>query len=399
MKKKIYLNKNKFKVKSIKSYKIRKGKTKTKYFILIKICLIFILSILFFIFHSLTNINYSSKNAIIINGKKEELNPLNLPLNEHYKILFPKVKYHPPRENVKIDEFFKLKDSYDYKKMKETGKDKYIYHTCVVSMAKYENLYARQFVEYYLKMGVEKFYFGDDNPENVENLGDVLSDYVQKGIVDIEYINHLHLFHHIFVEHAFENIKFRCKWFIFFDIDEYLEFTDKNMNIRTYLDMPIFDKCDTIKIHWYIHDDNNLLYYDERPLMERLNHSLPHHSLNVYHKPIVRGKDYGALIFPDTAHQPDEDIVHEQCDALGNIERLGKGILGSPKFDLCRLSHFTFKTSEEFAIKLLRGVFNNIKYDMESKLNDFNSVNPLTEEKIKVIENIVNRTFPKFHKN
>ena len=93
MKKKIYLNKNKFKVKSIKSYKIRKGKTKTKYFILIKICLIFILSILFFIFHSLTNINYSSKNAIIINGKKEELNPLNLPLNEHYKILFPKVKY------------------------------------------------------------------------------------------------------------------------------------------------------------------------------------------------------------------------------------------------------------------------------------------------------------------
>ena len=283
--------------------------------------------------------------------------------------------------------------------MKETGKDKYIYHSCVVSQAKFENLYAREFVEYYLSIGVEKFYFGDDNPENVENLGDVLSDYVQKGIVDIEYINHLSLYHHIFVEHAFESIKFRCKWFIFFDFDVYLEFTDKNMNIRTYLDMPVFDKCDTIKIHWYIHDDNNLLYYDNRPLRERLNHSLPNHPLNIYHKPIVRGKDYGALIFPDGAHQPEEDIVKDQCDALGNFERLGKGIMGHPKFDLCRLSHYTFKTAEEFSIKLLRGVQKSTKYNIEGKLHDFNGVNPLTEEKLKVIENIVNRKFPSFHKN
>ena len=92
--------------------------------------------------------------------------------------------------------------------MKETGKDKYIYHSCVVSQAKFENLYAREFVEYYLSIGVEKFYFGDDNPENVENLGDVLSDYVQKGIVDIEYINHLSLYHHIFVEHVLNLLNF-----------------------------------------------------------------------------------------------------------------------------------------------------------------------------------------------
>ena len=169
------------------------------------------------------------------------------------------------------------------------------------------------------------------------------------------------------------------------------------MTIKTYLDMPVFDKCDSVKVHWLIHDDNNLLYYDNRPLRERLNHSLPNHPLNIYHKPIVRGKDYGSLIFPDTAHQPDEDIVHEQCDALGNIERLGKGILGSPKFDLCRLSHFTFKTSEEFAIKLLRGQFGNTKFDYDSKLKDFTEVNEITEEKIKVIENIINYTFTKFH--
>ena len=31
-------------------------------------------------------------------------------------------------------------------------------------------------------------------------------------------------------------------------------------------------ECDVIKIHWLPFDDNDLLYYDKRPFMERLNH-------------------------------------------------------------------------------------------------------------------------------
>ena len=38
--------------------------------------------------------------------------------------------------------------------MKETGKEKYIYYSCMISIAKHENLYVREFVEYYLKLGV-----------------------------------------------------------------------------------------------------------------------------------------------------------------------------------------------------------------------------------------------------
>ena len=39
------------------------------------------------------------------------------------------------------------------------------------------------------------FYFGDDNPENIENLSDVLDDYIKKGIVDIEYVFKRNLTH------------------------------------------------------------------------------------------------------------------------------------------------------------------------------------------------------------
>ena len=292
---------------------------------------------------------------------------------------------------------FKLEDSYDYKKMKEKGKDKYIYHTCVVAKGKYENLYAREFVEYYLSIGVEKFYLGDDNEEHLENLGEVLHDYIKKGIVDVEFIHHLNTSVWEFYELTFKSTKFRCKWFLFIDFDEFLEFQDKNMNIQTYLDMPIFDKCEAIKIHWLMYDDNNLLYYDKRPLRERLNHSLPHNEYNAYHKSLLRGKEYNAVVFPENNHQPNDDF--QQCDAEGNIEKLGKAVLGPKKYKYSYIRHFSYKTAEEFGFKLLRGFQQNIKYNYEGKIMGFAKVNELTDEKLKVIENVVKQTFPKLHKN
>ena len=345
--------------------------------------------------------NYTNPThqIILIDGKKEEINPSNLPPNEHYKIIMPKLKQHPPYKEIKPEEFFKLEDSYDYKKMKETGKDKYIYNICLILAAKFENLYIRDFIEYYLKMGVEKFYFGDDNPEEYENLGDILDDYIKKGIVDIEYIYHLNLTHHYFDQNAFNSTKFRCKWFIFFDVDEYIGFSDKNMNIKTYLDMPVFDKCDTIRVHWMIHDDNNLLYYDKRPVMERFPNQLPNHPANIYHKPIVRGKDYGKLIFPNGAHEPESSIVSEQCDADGNFEKVPSGIMCSPKFKYAWINHYTYRTAEEFALKLLRGIQKGTKYNYEQKLDDFFKINKFSEEKVNVVENIVKTKFPKYHNN
>ena len=103
----------------------------------------------------------------------------------------PKKKNHT-LPKIKIEDkynLFKLENSYDHKKMKEEGKDKYIHYSCLFAPSKHENLYIREFIEYYLKLGVEKFYFADDNPEDVENLSDVIDDYIKKGIVDIDYIH------------------------------------------------------------------------------------------------------------------------------------------------------------------------------------------------------------------
>ena len=282
--------------------------------------------------------------------------------------------------------------------MKETGKEKYIYYACVIATAKHENLYVREFIEYYLKLGVEKFYFGDDVPEGIENLSDVLNDYIQKGIVDIEYIYSRRFSITQFVDYAFKNVKFRCRWFFIYDLDEYLKFTNKTMTFKDYLENPIFDKCDVIRIHWMIYDDNNLVYYDDRPLNGRFTHGRPHDKANIYFKSIIRGKDYGPKVFTISIHQPDQ-FVKNQCDALGNFETVNHRIKTYHKFKLCYIKHFKYRTAEEFALKMLRGRHKSTKFNFDKYIKIYFETNKFTIEKLKVIEHILNRTFPRYHKN
>ena len=321
---------------------------------------------------------------------------------EHYKIFLPKKKSHVfkkinPNDEIKL---FKLEESIDYKKMKDTGNNSYIYHTCVINNSKNENLYIREFIEHYIKLGVEKFYLGDDNTYDVENIADVLDDYIKKGIVDIEYMLPRNMSQFDFYEYTFRSVYNRCKWFILYDTDEFLEFHNKSMNVKSYLDMPIFDKCDSIKIHWMIYDDNNLLLYDKRPLKIRFSHARPNNYLNIYHKSIVRGKKYNGILFnkQSAVHQPNSETLPNQCDAVGNFERLGKGIMGSPKFKYGYIRHHRFKTAEEFALKMIRGYIKD-RRKYEVMLGEFANSNNLTEEKLDLIEHIVKRNFTNFHKN
>ena len=63
----------------------------------------------------------------------------------------------------------------------------YSYYACIANIGKYENRYAREFVEHYISLRVEKFYLMDDNIIGGEKLLDVLQDYVDKGFVEIFY--------------------------------------------------------------------------------------------------------------------------------------------------------------------------------------------------------------------
>ena len=59
---------------------------------------------------------------IELNGKREIVDPSKLSLNEHYKILLPRIKYHPPHKKIKLEDAFKNENFYDLKRKKKQEK-------------------------------------------------------------------------------------------------------------------------------------------------------------------------------------------------------------------------------------------------------------------------------------
>ena len=55
------------------------------------------------------------------------------------------------------------------------------------------------------------------------------------------------------------------------DNDEFL-MLQQDSNIKEYLNRKCFENVDIIRVNWLCYDDNNLLYYDDKPLKERFTH-------------------------------------------------------------------------------------------------------------------------------
>ena len=279
--------------------------------------------------------------------------------------------------------------------------NKYKYFSCVANTGKFENKYAREFIEHYLSLGVEKFYLMDDNLIDGERLVDVLKDYVNKSIVKIIDNRGKKVGMTDFYEYILKYTRYKCKWLLYYDYDEHLEFVDKNMTIKKYLSQKVFDKCDVVKIHWLMYYDNGLAKYDNRTLKERFKISTKQTFENNFHKSAVRVRKYPDYMWTELTgpHQPNESLVN-MCDSIGELSNIRHGYLSYPNYKCCYLKHYSMKTAEEYAIKLLRGEPKETKYtlnELNEKLFRFFKYNNFSKIKLSFFEKILNRTFPLYH--
>jgi len=277
----------------------------------------------------------------------------------------------------------------------------YKYFSCIANTAKFENRYAREFIEHYLSIGVEKFYLMDDNLINGEKLIDVLQDYVNKNIVEIIDNRGKKVSITEFYEYILKYVRYKCKWLLYYDFDEHLEFVDGNMTIKNYLSNHVFDKCDVVKIHWLMYYDNDLVRYDNRSLKERFKNSTLKTFENNFHKSIVRVRKYQDYMWTENTgpHQPNESLVN-MCDSKGKLANVPHGSLGHPNYKYCYLKHYSMKTAEEYALKLLRGEPKETKYtlkELNDKLERFFKYNKFSKEKLLFFEKKLNMTFPQYH--
>ena len=179
------------------------------------------------------------------------------------------------------------------------------------TMGKKENLYIKEFVDYYLNLGIDHIFIYDNNDPNSEKISDVINKSYKNKVTIFENIADKITSQPIAFTNCYKENKYNYDWVFMIDIDEYLIL--KNDSLKNYLSNEIFKNCDFIKIHWVVATDNNILHYDKRPLLKRFKGPF----LNDTHiKTFLRG-NIEQLKYD--IHSPIESPIRNRtCDNAGN---------------------------------------------------------------------------------
>ena len=269
------------------------------------------------------------------------------------------------------------------------------YYSCFITMVRLENKYIKEVIEYYRNLGIDKFFIGDDNKLNTENISEVLKDYINESYVEILDIREKHYSQKYFFLYSYNLYKSKCKWIFYFDIDEYLEFKNKTLKINDFLSQEKFNKCEVIKINWLMYNDNDLLYYENRSLQERFTTPIYYKNDIRTVKSIVRGNlKRNPWILNSAPHEPAFGL--KTCDSLGNISVYQKGTIYPPIYNCCYIKHYSIKSTEEFGYKIKKGYYGN-KFNIDNRINYYFTINKFSKEKLILLEKIFNKKFTFFH--
>lgn len=114
-------------------------------------------------------------------------------------------------------------------------KDKQI-KICLCVIGKKENLYAKEFVDHYKKLGYNKIFIYDNNDINDERFEDIIRDDINNGFVSIINFRGYKAPQQIYsYQDCYRKNNLSYNWLSFFDFDEFLELRPKNIKIQKFL--------------------------------------------------------------------------------------------------------------------------------------------------------------------
>ena len=226
---------------------------------------------------------------------------------------------------------------------------------CLCVIAKNENLYAREFVEYYKKIGYDKIFIYDNNEINGEYFEEVINDYVKNGFVNIINFRGRNPNSNPQVpayRDCYQRNNKLFDWLSFFDMDEFLEINKKYNSIKDFLSDKIFEFCDNIKINWLLYAHNNNLNYENISLLKRMNGSSL--SKNKRIKSTVRG-NLPVNYWINCSNPHTSKLNISSCSSSGKKIKYDSPFNNPPDYINAKLNHYYYKSFEEYCLKIKRG--------------------------------------------
>jgi len=268
----------------------------------------------------------------------------------------------------------------------------------ICTLGKKENLYAKEFVEYYLKLGIKKIIIYDNNEINGEKFEEVLKEYEineKVKIIDIQGFESAQFPTYMDCYYKYGN---QFDFLLFIDFDDFIKI-ENDIDINTYLYDKKFKKCETIVLNWLMYGDNDLVKYDNRLMVERFTKPISNWSKG---KSIVRTNINNLII--SSSHIIGINTNYF-CDSNGNRvfpKTYHKFVI--PNNPKAYIKHFYTKTAEEFCNKIIKGDVhfpeNHPDYlnIIKDKINIFFYFNKITDEKLKIIEKCVGMNLNMYRK-
>ena len=264
-------------------------------------------------------------------------------------------------------------------------------------IAKCENDYIREFVEYYKSLGVDNIYIYDNNDSNGERFEESISDYIETGFCIIVNVRGKKQMQLPAYQHFYDTYSKDYDWVAFFDCDEFLTFTNPNENLRSFLSRSCFTRFQMIHINWMLYGDNEMLDNDGRRVTERFAIPFSEVQLNTYNnksenctvKTIIRGGLAGVNCSIHTCY----NFFCRCCDANGNRVDANSSF-NEIDFTIAYIRHYSTKTIGEWIkIKQKRGLadMDDQKATQFLGLDYFFRYNNKTEEKLRYAEMLMKR--------
>ena len=255
------------------------------------------------------------------------------------------------------------------------------------TVGKKENLYVKEFIEYYFNLGISHIFIYDDNNINDEKIADSIpGKYIQNISVYEAYNKNITHQSEAFSD-CYKNNLVEFDWFIMVDMDEYLYIVDDTL--ENYLTNPVFEKCDFIKLNWALSTDNNQVYYNSSPLFERFK---PPYIKSKFIKSIIRGNISNLKYWVHSPiYSPERNIT---CNCKGkkiNYKKLNFESLTPINVEKAFIIHFRFKSTQELINKNKRGFGTwldnkTLLWTLKGHIKDYFDQNEITSEKLNYIE-------------
>lgn len=271
----------------------------------------------------------------------------------------------------------------------------------ICGIAKCENLYLREWVEYYYNMGVSNIILYDNNDVDGEYPQQVIGDYINSGFVIYKNARGLYRYQVEAYNLCYEEYKYSYDWIGFLDVDEYW-YLRPDLTFEDFFSEERFPEALAVFLNWLNYGDNNKLHYENKPIQERFpNPTFPldfgdeKGVANKVKKVFVKcyGDNIKAVFFDANGvdhYYIDKPLKYYAVD--GTI--FSNGGCDVMDYSISYIKHYRTLTIEEFLYRRFgrKGYADNSSHHNKEKIMAcFWEQNEWTEEKQKIVDDFFSR--------